>query len=118
VSTEPEKWKTLSIRTVPEFKALMTARAAREGMDTSVWAREVLAAVMAANVHLPDLARLLREVEGAEPPIPAPLHIKGQPGTKRRGKRVVGRAACLHPMHLRSQMVTFDLCRCGKQFDR
>lgn len=118
---EPEKkedrWKFVSIRTLPEFKKLLQERAAREGMDYSAWCREVLAMVMAANVHVADLADLLKRIPDAEEPMSTPTR-GSQPGKRRLGARVAGRAKCLHPLHLRSQMVTFDVCSCGKQFAR
>jgi hypothetical protein len=107
------KWKYLSIRVAPGLKDALAACAQMDGLEPSVWAREVLTAVIDADISLERLAALVRDLEEAKMRVLVP-----QAGPRKLGLQVVARAACLHPLHLRSEMVTFDLCQCGKEFPR
>lgn len=96
-----------AMRASEEFRAAVDRRARRDGLSASGWAREVLVAVLASGLTLPELVQRLR-VEWAGPLVAVP------PARNGLGRVVLARPRCLHPPHQIRKYATFWQCSCGK----
>ena len=107
--------EVLNVRVGEGFKELAVRAAARDHLLPSPWAKEVLMAVVAAGVTLPELQRLLESRQEVDPAVMvAQVRVSGELG---RSEHLTGR--CLHPVHLRERLPTHDRCGgCGRRMDR
>jgi hypothetical protein len=104
----------LHVKVGEGFKELLASRARGDRLAPSSWVREVLAAVVVAGVGLADLQALLQDRQGVDPArVVGRVRVNGQLG---RAETLTGR--CLHPMHLREHLPTYDRCACGRRMDR
>jgi hypothetical protein len=106
----------LSIRLLPDEKALIRKAGDSDGLPASVWARQVLLMVVDGGLDLQRLKRAVAEAQVEPEPAPPPIVLRG--ANTGLGATVLLPGTCLHPMHLREQYPTFDQCVCGRQFPR
>jgi hypothetical protein len=98
----------LNVRCGGGLKEQVSELAGRDGLAPSSWAREVLSAVVAAGVGLEVLQRVLAGRQGQDPATISD-RVRWVNGD-RLGATVIVTGACLHPVHLRTEMPTFDVC--------
>lgn len=105
----------LHVKVGDGFKAQLVEQAGRDKLAPSSWVREVLAAVVVAEVSLADLQALLTDRQAVDPAqVVNRVRVNGQLG---RAETYTGR--CLHPVHLREHLPTYDRCSgCGRRMDR
>lgn len=111
----------INVRMPQEMRDALTAAAAGErAMKDSVWAREVFALVLASGLSLAELVAALRPraVQDALEAAPVALLPAHNGNGHRLGRAVLLTGQCLHPVHLRTELPTMDVCACGKQFPR
>ncbi len=102
--------KAMNIRMEPELHELCVAAGKRDGLAKSVWAREVLTAVLRSKLSLAEVVEAVNQQARR----PAPQVFARGTVADSLGRTVITPANCIHPRHLIKTFETFERCLCGK----
>jgi hypothetical protein len=102
--------KAMNIRMSPDLHELCLAAAGRDGLKKSVWAREILTAVLKSRLSLAEVVTAVNQ----QAQRPAPQVFTRGTNDSPLGRTVLTPASCLHPRHFISTFETFERCLCGK----
>lgn len=106
----------VNVRMQSAARAALEAAARKDRLPDSTWVREVVVSVLATGLSLPELQKLLADLQTKRPAELEPTVLTGR---RVLGRQVKAVPRCLCPLHLREKFPTFDRCReCLTEYPR